>query len=122
MAANRAGKRSASDILEVLAWLEANRASGWDPHFLASPRVAADAPLPRLHLEDPEAAQLDPFPALHGDPHRLEHCVDCHLGLDLGDVGNARHLVDDVDLDHAYWLLGKCKYHIYSHLRCQASP
>ena len=32
---------------------------------------------------------------------RSDHCVHRHLGLDLGDVGDPRHLVDDVNLDHA---------------------
>src|SRR5688572_4758714 len=121
MAAKAAGKRSASDVLEVLARFEADGAAGGNPHFLAGAWVTADPALPRLHLEHAESAQLDPLAALHGDSHRLEYRIDRHLGLDLGDVGHARHLVDDVDLDHAYWLLGKCKYHIYRHLRCQAS-
>src|SRR5262249_16356636 len=114
-------KRSASDILEVFARFEADRTPGWNPHLFTCPRVAADAAFPRLHLEHAEPAQFDAFATLHGNSHCLEDGVDSHLGLDLGDVCNARHLVDDVDLDHAYWLLRLCKYHSYSHLRCQTS-
>ena len=51
------------EVLEVLAGLEADRASGGDLHFLARPRVAADSALARLDLEDAEPPQLDPFPA-----------------------------------------------------------
>jgi predicted AAA+ superfamily ATPase len=67
----------------------------------AGPRVAADAALPGLDLEDAEPAQLDALAALHGGPHRVEDGVDSHLSFDLGDVGDPRHFVDDVDLDHA---------------------
>ncbi len=90
-----------ADVLEVFARLEANGASRRDTHFLAGPWVTSDTALARLHLEDSESAKLDPLPALHGGPHRVEDGVDCHLGLDLGDVGDLRHFVDDVDLDHA---------------------
>jgi hypothetical protein len=55
----------------------------------------------RLNLKDTEPAELDALAALHGGPHRVEHRVHRHLGFDLGDVGDFRHFVDDVDLDHA---------------------
>src|SRR5213083_1030970 len=60
------------EVLEVLAGLEADRASGGDLHFLARPRVPADSALARLDLEDAEPPQLDPFPTHHGVLHRLE--------------------------------------------------
>ena len=53
-----------AEVLQVLARLEADRPSGRDLHFLARPRVAPDAALPRLHLEDTEPAQFDPLAAL----------------------------------------------------------
>src|SRR2546423_11214928 len=92
--------RRLADVLQVLAGLEANRAAGRDAHFLAGPRVAADAALARLHLEDSEAAELNPVASLHRHAHRVEHRVDGYLGLDLGNVGDLRNFVDDVDLDH----------------------
>jgi hypothetical protein len=91
-----------SDVLEVFAWFEANSSAGWDAYFFAGPGVPADAALPRLDLKDAEAAQLYPFPPLHGGPHRVEYRINGHLGFDLGDVRGLRHLVDDVDLDQ--WL------------------
>src|ERR1700737_2334104 len=90
-----------ADVLEVFAGFETDRATGRDAHFLARPRVTADASLARLHLEHAETAKLDALAALHGGPHRVEYRVDSHLGFHLGDVGNLRHFVDDVDLDHA---------------------
>src|SRR5687767_811007 len=61
---------SAPDVLEILAGLEADRPAGRDADFLAGSWVTADPPLPRLHLEHAEAAQLDPFAALHRKAHR----------------------------------------------------
>src|SRR2546423_14485752 len=100
-----------ADVLQIFAGFEPDRAPGRNADFLAGPRVAADAALARLHLEDPESAQLDALAALHGDSHRVEDGVDCHLGFDFGDVGNLRHFVHDVDLDHASGLLTAWKYH-----------
>ena len=97
----RSPKGWSADVLQVFAGLEPNRASRRDAHFLARAGIAADAPLAWLHLEDPESSQLDPLAALHRGPHRVEHRVDGHLGFHLGDVGDLRHFVDDVDLDHA---------------------
>src|SRR6185437_12664954 len=91
-------ERSSPDVLEVLAGLEANRAARRDAYFFARPGIAPDSAFARLHLKDAEAAQLDSLTALHGEPHRLEHRIDGHLGLDLGDIRHPRHLVDDVDL------------------------
>src|SRR5262249_7988620 len=90
-----------ADVLEVFARLEANRATRRDAHFLAGAGVTADAALAGLDLEHAESAQFDTFAALHGGPHRIENRVDGHLGFDLGDVGDFRNLVDDVDLNHA---------------------
>src|SRR5688500_1046139 len=89
-----------TEVLEILARLEADGAPGWDLHFLARPGIAADAALPGLHLEDAEPPQLDPLPAHHGVLHRVEHGLDRDLGLELGDVDGLRDLVDDVPLDH----------------------
>src|SRR6186997_2822681 len=88
------------EVLEVLARLEADRASGGNLHFLARPWVAADPALARLHLEDAEPPQLDPLPAHHGVLHRLEDRFHRHFGLHLRDVGGLADLVDDVHLDH----------------------
>src|SRR4029077_9831446 len=87
-------------ILEVLAGLETDGATGWDTDFLTSARVAADTALARLHLEHTETAQLNPVASLHRHSHRVEHRIDSYLGLDFGDVGDLRDFVNDVDLDH----------------------
>ena len=80
--------------------LEPDGTPGRDSHFLARPWVTSDATLAGLHLKDPESAQLDTVPTLHGETHGVEHGVNRDLGLDLGDVGDFRDFVDDVDLDH----------------------
>src|ERR1051325_9052236 len=73
--------RLLAEVLQVLARLEADRAAGRDLHFLARPRVASDAALAGLDLEDTEAPELDPLPAHHGVLHRLEDGFDRHFGL-----------------------------------------
>src|SRR5688572_29993045 len=90
-----------AEVLEVLAGLEPDRAAGRDLHFLARPRVAPDAPLARLDLEDAKPAQLDPLAPHHRVLHGFEDGLDGGLRLDLGDVGGLGNLVDDVHLDHA---------------------
>src|SRR5438874_8450041 len=46
--------RLLTEVLEILARLEADRAAGRDLHFLARARVASDATLAGLDLEDTE--------------------------------------------------------------------
>jgi hypothetical protein len=94
-----------ADVLQVFARLESDRSAWRNPNFLTRSWVPSDTALSRLDLEDAEATQLDPLAPLHGGPHRIENSIDSHLGLDLGDVGDLRHLVHDVDLNHAYGLL-----------------
>src|SRR5262249_49376445 len=89
------------DILQAFTRLETNGAARRAANFFACPWVAAAAARARLHLKHADPAQLDAFAALHGGPHRVEDGVDRHLGLDPGDVGNLRHFLYDVDLDHA---------------------
>src|SRR4051812_48694471 len=90
----------AADILEFFAGFETNRASGRDFHFLARPRITADAALPRFHLEHAEAAQLDALALHHRGPHGVEHRVHRDFRLHLRDFGEPRDLVDDVHLYH----------------------
>src|SRR5204863_6375466 len=65
-----------TDILQVLTGFEPDCAPWGDSNFLARSRVAADAALAWLHLEDAEAAELNPVAALHRHPHCIEHRVD----------------------------------------------
>ena len=96
------GRRPArlADVLQVFARLEPDGPTRRDTHFLAGPRVTADSTLARLDLEDAKAPKLDAIAALHRQPHGVEDSVDRHLSLDLGDVGDFRDFVDDVDLNH----------------------
>src|SRR5688572_3241175 len=88
------------DILEVLTGLETDGPPRRDADFLARPGVAADATFPGFDLKNAEPAQFDAVAALHRETHRVEYGVNGHLCLDLGDVGDLRNFVDDVDLDH----------------------
>src|SRR5688572_21240979 len=69
---NGVNQELAADVLELFARLETDGSAGRNAHFLARPGVAADAALAGLHLEHPEAAQLDSLPTLHRQPHRVE--------------------------------------------------
>ena len=89
-----------TDILEVFTGLEPDCAAGRDTHFLARPRVAADAPLAGFYLKNAKSSQLNAITALHGESHGVKNSIARHLSLDFGDVGDIRNLIDDVDLDH----------------------
>ena len=89
-----------TDILEVFTGLEADSPPRRDADFLSGAGVATDAALARFHLEHAKSAKFDTIAALHGEPHRIKYGVDRNLGLDLGDVGDFRNFVDDIDLDH----------------------
>ena len=101
------GGGSASYILKILPGFESDGPTGGDADLFTGPGVSANAALSWLHLKHAEAAQLDSLAPLHGEPHRVEDRIDSHLSFDLGDVGYFRHLVDDVDFDHAWALLEK---------------
>src|SRR5262245_19777996 len=89
-----------SDVLEVFSRLETNSPARWDPNFFSGAGIAAIAALARFDLEDAESSELDALTALHRDAHRIEDRFDGYLGLNLGDVGDLRDFVDDVNLDH----------------------
>ena len=90
------------DILEVFAGLEPNGTTRGNADFLAGARVAADATLAGLYLEDAKPSQLNAIAALHGETHGVKDRIDCHLSLDLGDVSDLRNLINDVNLDHGW--------------------
>jgi hypothetical protein len=86
--------------LEFLAGLEANCFAGRDIDLLARTRVPPDASLARFHIEDPEAAKLDAFPAAERVFHSLEDGFDRLLGFGPGDICFLYDSVDEVELDH----------------------
>ena len=86
--------------LQLLAGFEAHGFAGRNGDFRAGARIAADAGLARLHVEDAEAAQFDAVAVLERFLHPLEDRLDRHLGLGLGDAGPVHHFVDDIQLDH----------------------
>src|SRR5258706_591294 len=62
--------------------------------------VAPDPLLAWLHLEDAEAAQLDPFSAAHRLLHGVENRLHRHHRLDARDIGVSSHVINDIGLDH----------------------
>jgi hypothetical protein len=86
--------------LEFFAGFEADSFSGRDAHLLARPRVAPNAGLARLDVEDAEAAQLDALAFAEGVLHGLEDGLDGLLGFVSGDVRFLNHRVHDVQFDH----------------------
>src|SRR5947209_11562391 len=89
-----------SEILQVLAGLEADRLAGGDGHLDAGLGIAPHALLAVAHLEDAEAAQLDPLAVAEGVLHGLDDGVDGLRRLHPGYVRDFRDAVDDVRLDH----------------------
>lgn len=89
------------EVSEILPGLEADRLAGGDADLGPGPRVPADPFLARLHLKNAEPAQFDPLPATHRLLHRVENRLDRHHRPDPGDLGRARHIINDVALNHA---------------------
>src|ERR1700732_4768306 len=86
--------------LKFFAGLETHGLAGRDAHLLPGARVAADAGLPRLHVEYAEAPQLDAVSPAQGVFHGLEHSFHRLFSLRPGDVGFRHNSVNDVELDH----------------------
>src|SRR6185503_6676295 len=93
--------------LQLFAGLEADRLAGRDRHLDARLRVAPDAALAIAHLEDAEAAQLDPLAARQRVLDRVEDGVDRFGRLDARDVARVGDAVDDVRFDHRLLLSGR---------------
>ena len=86
--------------LQLFPGFEPDGLAGGDIDLGAGARVAADAGLARLYVEDAEAAQLDPVAPFQGLLHGVEDGLDRHLRLGLGDPGPFHHLVYDIELNH----------------------
>src|SRR4029077_5415850 len=67
--------------LQFLAGLEAHRLAGWDVHFFAGTRIAADARFPRLYGEHAKSAQLNALAAAHSVLQRFKNRFDGLLGF-----------------------------------------
>src|SRR4051794_16798057 len=89
-----------SEILEVLARLEADRLAGRDRHLDAGLGIAADALLAVADLEDAEAPELDPLAVAERALHGFDDGVDGLRRLDPGHIRKLSDAVDDVRLDH----------------------
>jgi len=82
--------------VQFFSRLETDGFSWRDADLGAGARVAADAGLAGTHVEDAEAAQLDPLALGQGAFERLEDRVDSRLGLVALQAGAFNHLVNNV--------------------------
>src|SRR5947199_5238562 len=89
-----------SEILEVLARLEADRLAGRDRHLDTGLGIAADALLAVADLEDAEAAELDALAVAERALHGFDDGIDGLRRLHPGHIRDFRDAVDDVRLDH----------------------
>jgi hypothetical protein len=93
-------RRSGRERLEFLAWFETNGFARRDIHLLTGARVAPDAGLARLHIEDAEASQFDAASAAKRILHGLENGLNRLFGLRAGNIRFLNDSVYDVELDH----------------------
>ncbi len=90
------------EIPQVFAGLEADGLAGGDAHLGAGARIAADPLLPGLHLEDPEAAQLDTLAAAHRFLHGIQDGLDRNHRSNPGDIGYFGDIINDIGLNHSW--------------------
>src|SRR5678815_68411 len=93
-------RRLLGEVLEILAGLEPDGPSWWNPDLPAGAGVSADALLPGLDLKDAKASQLDALSAAHRLLHGIQDGLHGDYGLHARDIGRPGDLVDDVGLDH----------------------
>src|SRR5258705_11978523 len=89
-----------SEILQVLAGLEAHRLAGGDGHLDTGLGISSHALFAVADLKDSEAAKLDALAIAERDLHSLDDGVDGLRRLHPGYVCDFRDAVDDVRLDH----------------------
>src|SRR3974390_2877712 len=87
--------------LQLLTGLEAHGLTRRNRDFRSGTRVAADARLPRLYVEDAEAAQLDAVALLQSLFHGFENGLDRHFRLGFSNAGFVDNLVNNVELDQS---------------------
>ncbi len=89
------------NVPEILSGLEPNRFSGRDADLHSRSGISSDPFFSGFYLKDPESAQLDPFPPLHGSLHGIENGLDGGDRLHPADGGGLGHVIDDVRFDHS---------------------
>ena len=101
-----------SERLQFLAGLEAHRFAGRDADFLSGARIAANACFTRAHVEDTEAAQLDPLALAERVLHGFKDGFDSLFGLGPAHSGLVYDGINNVQLNHTTLLLfnGKLCY------------
>src|SRR5262245_50115685 len=85
--------------LQLLTGFESNGLSRRNGNFRTGARIAADAGLARLDVEDAKSPQFNAIALLESLLHGLKDGLDGHFGLGLGDAGTVHNFVDDIELD-----------------------
>jgi hypothetical protein len=91
--------------LQLFARLEADGFARRDIDFLTGARVATDARLARLDVEDAETAEFDPASASQGGLQRFKNGFNSLFGLRACYACAGDDCVHDVELDQARLLL-----------------
>jgi hypothetical protein len=86
--------------LEFFAGLEPYRFARRDVDLLPGARVAPDASLSRLYIEDAEAAKFNALTSAQRVLHRLEDRLDGLFGFASRDISLLDDGINYVELDH----------------------
>jgi SAM-dependent methyltransferase len=87
-------------ISEYSGLLEQHGLAGWNAHFFAGPRIAANAGLAWFDAEHTELAEFDALTAAESALERFENSLNGLFRFRAADVGFADHRIHYVQLDH----------------------
>ena len=87
------------DLVQFLAWLEANGATRSNADLAAGSGVSPDPGLARSHAEHAKATQFDPVACGKRLLQAIKYAVNRGLGFHPWQSGSLNHLVNDVLLD-----------------------
>src|SRR5262249_50770184 len=88
--------------LQFLAGLEADRFAGRDANFFTGTRIASDAGLARLDVENPEAPQFNPLATSQSRFQSVEHSLYGVFSLCARHAGIGDHRVHYIQLYHQF--------------------
>jgi hypothetical protein len=97
------GRQAAANLLKRLKFLarfEPHSLAGGNRNLGAGARIPANPGLARFHVENPEAAKLDPITFGKCVLHGFEDRFNGNLRLGFGYARPGHDLIDDVELDH----------------------
>ena len=86
--------------LKFLPGFEADSSPRRDIHLLPGARIAADAGLARLHIENAKAPEFNAFAAAEGVFHSFEDGFDGLFGFGSRNVRLLYDGIHEIELDH----------------------